>query len=84
MTKLLHWIMMALFAIAIGVLLGGIGAFVFGIIAIILPIQFFGGWFMAIVALGFVAGFVIGFFGTLGTGDTAVRVNINRDQREGE
>jgi hypothetical protein len=65
-------------------LLGGLGAFLGGVLAILLPyIDFLGLTFWIFVLIGFSVGAMIGFFGVLGERDVAFNVRT-QDDKEGE
>jgi hypothetical protein len=66
-----------LFAVAIGALLGALGAFVAGVIAIVLPfIHAFDLVFWVCVSLGFLIGAAIGLFWVLS--DSGVALNVRQ------
>lgn len=66
-----------LFAVAIGALLGALGAFVAGVIAIVLPlIHAFDLVFWVCVLLGFLIGAAIGLFGVIS--DSGVALNVRQ------
>ena len=66
-----------LFAVAIGALLGALGALVAGVLAIVLPfIHAFDRVFWGCVLLGFLIGAAIGLFGVLS--DSGVALNVRQ------
>jgi hypothetical protein len=72
-----------LFAVAIGALLGALGAFVAGVVAIVLPfIHAFELVFWVCVLLGFLIGAAIGLFWVLS--DSAVALNVLRQVGNGD
>ena len=77
MTRILDAITNILFVVAIGALLGGLGAFVAGVIAIVLPfIHAFDLVFWVCVLLGFLIGAATGLFGVLS--DFGVALNVRQ------
>ena len=77
MTGILDAITNILFVVAIGALLGSLGAFVAGVIAIVLPfIHAFDLVFWVCVLLGFLIGAAIGLFWVLS--DSGVALNVRQ------